>query len=74
MKAQLKIKFNKKLYQRSVLAKTIRAFSELAAFGILEKDGYYIVAASRINPAVSRIFKDEFCNYALAIMKNQKNT
>ncbi len=58
------IKFNKKIYHHEAIAKTVKAFHELAIFTIKE-DQDNIVVYLETSPAVVNI-NDEFANYVLA--------
>jgi len=66
------IKFNNKIYPEKAVLLSIEAFKHLAHFQIKQKDDYFIVTLTQINPAVKNIIKEEFSNYVLAKTKQIK--
>ena len=64
------ITFNKHFYKLPAIKKAIKAYKNLAKFGIKEEKNKIKVELSKIDKDVKNIIKDEFCNYVLAEMKN----
>jgi hypothetical protein len=61
--------FSKKFYNLNSIKNTIKAYKDLAVFNLKNNRFQIKVEAKKIDKDVESIFKDEFCNYALAEMK-----
>lgn len=62
------IKFNKDLYDQSVLKKTAKLYKDLANFEFGKVGCYITVTLKNIDDEVVDIIKDEYCNYVLSFM------
>lgn len=60
------INFNKCIYQKQAIVKTIADFSELAFFDLKEDNKYFVLAIKK-NISGSKNFVDEFSNYVLGL-------
>lgn len=68
-----KIRFKTDIYNKEAIEKSIEAFVEAADFDILEENGYFVVIVSNMVDEVADILEDEFCNYALYLMRLLEN-
>lgn len=60
------INFNKYIYQKKAILKTIADFGELAVFDLKEDKKYFVLAIKK-NISGSKNFVDEFSNYVLGL-------
>lgn len=63
------LRFNKLIYSRLALEKTIKAYKNLAKFSIKEKGNYFVVECKDLIKR-SELFEKEFKNYALTETAN----
>lgn len=65
----LSIEFNKDLYSKKAILGAIDDYSEFAEFEIRENGNDFVVDIKNIKKDFEDTIKDEFCNYALGLMK-----
>lgn len=65
----MKVRFNKKIYSKEAIEEAIEIYKELAKFKLKETKNYFVLEMKNILPKLKPIFKDEFCNYVLALTK-----
>lgn len=71
MRMSEKINFNKKIYTKKAIEKSIEAFSHLARFRVSPSAGHFVVSADAVDEDVKDVFKDEFCDFVLAELKKE---
>ena len=65
----MEINFNKNLYSRQAVRRSIKTYRHLADFGFQERKDYFNVRLKNIVPDVKDIIDDEFANYVLSLTK-----
>ena len=64
------VRFNKQIYQRKAIIKTIREFTHLADLKLCNENKYWRVCVTNIAGDFKNTILDEFANYALGCTKN----
>lgn len=65
----MKLQFNKKIYLKSAVKKAIKDYSHLANFVLAQDKNYFLIEITNASLELKDIFKDEFSNYTLSLMK-----
>jgi len=65
----MEINFNKNLYSRQAIRRSIKAYRRLADFDFQEGKNYFKVSLKNAAPDVARVIGDEFSNYVLSLIK-----
>ncbi|OHA14550.1 MAG: hypothetical protein A3A10_03235 [Candidatus Tagabacteria bacterium RIFCSPLOWO2_01_FULL_42_9] len=65
----MEINFNKNLYSRQAIRRSIKTYRRLADFGFQEGKNYFKVSLKNAAPDIEGVIKDEFSNYVLSLIK-----
>lgn len=63
------LQFNKKIYSKTAIKKAIKDYNSLANFEVEQNKNYFLVEITKIKPELKNIFRDEFSNHILSLVK-----
>lgn len=68
----MKIKFNKKLYNKKAIKSSVEAFEGVCKFSIINEKNNHTVLMSKYPEQYGDKIKNEFCNFVLYEMRDLK--